>query len=359
MRIKLEPRAKAPLWLVAATPVFAVLLTLVFGALLFLALGYPPLEVMRLYFVASVSSGYDVAELFVKASPIMLCALGLMFCFRAGIWNIGAEGQLVLGAIAGSAVALAFPDTAGAWLLPVILIAGAAAGAAWAAIPAFFKTRFGANEILTSLMLVYVAQLLLSAMVTGPMRDPYGFNFPQSRVFQDSILMPILIEGTRFHAGIALGLVVFAVAMFIHARHVLGFGVRLMGMAPDAAVHAGFSKTRITWGVLLASGALAGLAGILEVTGPIERLLPSVSPGYGFTAIIVAFLGRLHPVGIVLASVIVALSYLGGELAQVVLKVPNAVTGVFQGVLLFTILACDLFVRYRVRLVASPQAKAA
>ena len=357
MRLRLEPRTEAPLWLVAATPVFAVLLTLVLGALLFLALGYPPLEVMKLYFVTPISDGYGVAELFVKASPIMLCALGLMFCFRAGVWNIGAEGQLAIGAVVGSAVALSLPDTTGPWILPVMLVMGAVGGMAWAAIPAFLKTRFGANEILTSLMLVYVATLLLSAMVHGPLRDPYGFNFPQSRTLQDAALLPILIEGTRFHAGIALGFVILVVTLVIHARHEIGFGVRLMGMAPKAAVHGGFSRSRMTWGVLLGSGALAGLAGILEVTGPIERLLPSVSPGYGFTAIIVAFLGRLHPIGVMLASFIMALSYLGGELAQVILKVPNAVTGVFQGVLLFTILGCDLFVRYRIR-VAKPMAAA-
>lgn len=351
MSLRLEPRIRAPLWLVVATPIFAVLLTLVFGALLFWLLGYPPLEAMHLYFVSPISSGYGVAELFVKATPIMLCAIGLMFCFRAGVWNIGAEGQLALGAAAGSAVVLALPDTTGAWVLPVMLVAGTVAGAAWAALPAYLKTRFNANEILTSLMLVYVALLLLSALAHGPLRDPYGFNFPQSRPLQEAALLPVLFDGTRFHVGILLGFAAVGVALLIHSRHEIGFGVRLMGAAPRAATHAGFSVSRMTWGVLLASGALAGLAGILEVAGPIGRLLPSVSPGYGFTAIIVAFLGRLHPVGVALASLVMALSYLGGELAQVIMKVPNSVTGVFQGVLLFTFLGCDLLVRYRIRLV--------
>ena len=359
MRLRLEPRVDAPLWLLAATPAFAVALTLLLGAAFFYALGYRPLEVMHVYFVAPVNSAYGVAELFVKAMPIFLCAVGLMFCFRAGVWNIGAEGQLTVGALVGSAVALAFPATAGAWLLPVMLVAGIAAGACWAAVPAFLKTRFGANEILTSLMLVYVAQLLLSALVHGPLRDPDGLNFPQSRRLQPDILLPILAEDTRLHAGLFACAVVLVVAVVVNARHVLGFGVRLMGLSPKAAVYSGFSRAKVTWGVLLASGATAGLAGICEVAGPIERLVPSVSPGYGFTAIIVAFLGRLHPVGVLLASFVMAISYLGGELAQLMLKVPSAVTGVFQGVLLFTLLGCDLVVRYKVRLAPAPRAAGA
>ena len=354
LRLRLEPRIDANAWLLVGTPVFAVLMTLVFGALLFFVLGYPPLQVMRMYFVEPVSTGYGVAELFVKASPIMLCAIGLMFCFRAGIWNIGAEGQLAMGAIGGSALVLALPDTTGAWILPASIIAGALAGAAWAFIPAYLKNRYGANEILTSLMLVYVALLFLNALVHGALRDPLGFNFPQSRTFQEAALLPKLIGGTRFHVGIVLTLVILLCSWVIYSRHVYGYGVRLMGMAPKAAEHAGFSSKKITVGVLLASGALAGIAGMAEVAGPIERLLPSVSPGYGFTAIIVAFLGRLHPVGVFFASLVMALSYLGGEIAQVILKVPSAVTGVFQGVLLFTFLGCDLLVRYHIRIVRTP-----
>ena len=260
MRLRLEPRTQAPLWLVLLMPVVAMSLTLLLGSLLFLILGYPPGEVMHLYFIAPLTTGYGVAELFVKASPLLLCAIGLMFCFRAGVWNIGAEGQIAVGALAGSALAILAPETVGAWILPLMLVAGVAGGTAWAALPALLKTKFGANEILTSLMLTYVGLLLLSAMVHGPLRDPYGFNFPQSRTLQESALLPIMLAGTRLHAGILLGFVAVLVAWVIHARHELGFAVRLMGQAPKAAVHAGFSRHRITWGVLLASGGLRRLS---------------------------------------------------------------------------------------------------
>ncbi len=280
---------------------------------------------------------------------MLLCALGLMFCFRAGVWNIGAEGQLLMGAALGSALAVHMAPDVGGWIIVPLLLLGMLGGALWATVPAFLKTRFGANEILSSLMLTYVAILLLSALVHGPLRDPDGSNFPHSRPIQDGALLPVIVEGTRLHLGAPLALLAAAAALFVHARHRLGFGVRLLGLAPRAAGYAGFDAGRLTWGVLLASGALAGLAGVIEVIGPIGRLNTSVSPGYGFTAIIVAFLGRLHPAGIIVAAAVVALSYLGGELAQIMLRIPNAVTGVFQGVLLFTLLGCDFGVRYRLR----------
>ena len=353
MQVRLEPRVHIPLWLSIASPIFALFLTLVISGLLFLALGYPPLEAMKVYFISPLETNYGIAELFVKAVPLLLCAIGLMFCFRAGIWNIGAEGQLVLGALVGSVIALKVSEDVGSWVLIVMLIMGMIGGALWAAIPALLKTRFGANEILSSLMLTYVAILLLNVMVHGPLRDPEGYNFPHSRVLQDGAILPIIWEGTRLHLGVILAFISVIIAYFIYARHELGFGVKLLGLAPRAAIYAGYSTKRLTWGVLLFSGALAGLAGIIEVAGPIERLTPTVSPGYGFTAIIVAFLGRLHPIGILFASFIIALSYLGGELAQILLKIPNAVTGVFQGILLFTLLGCDLLVNYKFRIVAS------
>lgn len=347
--LRLEPRETRPVWLLLVTPLMAVLLTLLLGGVVFTLIGIKPLEAMRVYFVYPLADLYGVGELFVKATPLMLCALGLMFCFRAGIWNIGAEGQLTIGALLGSTVALQFPDMPAWLLIPAMVSAGALGGILWAMIPALFKTRFNANEILTTLMLVYVAQLLLSALVHGPLRDPHGFNFPQSARFGDTALIPIILADTRLHAGFLFAMLAMAVGLVMHFSHRLGFAVRLMGQAPLAAIHGGFSSSRITWGVLLLSGALAGIAGLLEVAGPIGRLSSNVSPGYGFTAIIVAFLGRLHPVGIVLASMLLALSYLGGELAQILLKVPNAVTGVFQGILLLFLLASDVVVRYRIR----------
>jgi simple sugar transport system permease protein len=331
------------------SPLAAALATLAVGFVLFSLLGKDPVEAFNAFFVKPVDSLYGVGELLLKASPLMLIATGLAIGYRANVWNIGAEGQLTLGAIAGGGLALAFPDAPAALLLPAMLVAGALGGMAWAAIPAWLRTRFHANEILTSLMLVYIATYLLSYLVHGPWRDPEGFNFPQSRLFGESALLPNLIAETRLNVGVLLALAVVAAGWVFVQRSLLGFQMRVAGLAPAAASYAGISSTRNVWIALLIGGACAGLAGIQEAAGPVGQLLPSLSPGYGFAAIIVAFVGRLHPVGILFASLLMSLLYLGGESAQLNLALPSAVTGLFQGTLLFFLLAADVFVHYRVR----------
>ena len=349
MLIRLEPRGGASRFWSYATPVLAVALTILGGLVLFAVLGRNPLVGLYYFFIAPLTSLYGLSELFVKATPIVLCAIGLALGFRANVWNIGAEGQLTLGAIAGGAVALAFYEVESVFLLPAMIVAGALGGMAWAAIPAWLKTRFNANEILVSLMLTYVATLLLSTLVHGPLRDPDGYNFPESRLFHDAALLPVVWDGTRLHLGAILTLAVVAAAWVVLARTLTGFQIKVIGMAPRAAGYAGFSQKKMVWITLLLSGGLAGMAGLFEVAGPIGQLLPSISPGYGFTAIIVAFLGRLHPLGILLAGLLVALSYLGGELVQIELGMPQATTGVFQGMLLFFLLGSDVLIRYRLR----------
>lgn len=336
--------SRAMLWL---APVFAIVLTLAAGAAMFLVLGQEPQAAFWSFFVKPVSSLYGIGELILKATPLILIGLGLSIGFRANVWNIGAEGQLIIGAIAGSGLAIAYPEGAGLWLLPAVLLAGTAGGLAWAAIPAFLKTRFNANEILTSLMLTYVASLLLAYLVYGPWRDPDGFNFPQSAIFDASATLPLILGGTRLHLGILLVPLAVAGIWFLLARGHLGFQVTVAGQAPAAASFAGYDAKRITWISLLISGGLAGLAGVMEVAGPIGQLLPVISPGYGFTAIIVAFLGRLHPLGILFAGLLMALTFLGAETVQIDLGLPLAVAGVFQGMLLFFLLACDVTIRYR------------
>jgi ABC-type uncharacterized transport system permease subunit len=347
---RLEPRPEVSRAMTVATPVIAVALTVLTGFVLFALMGYDPGESLFYFFVSPILSVYGLAELAIKATPLVLIATGLAIGFRAGVWNIGAEGQLTLGAIAGGTLGLWLIDQEGAWILPLICLAGIAGGMAWAAIPAFLKTRFEVNEILTSLMLTYVATLLLSALVYGPLKDPEGFNFPQSKMFSASETLPVILEGTRLHAGAAVALLVALAGWLLISRTLIGFEVKVVGQAPAAARFAGFSEKRMVWFCLLLSGGLAGLAGLFEVAGPIGQLVPSVSPGYGFTAIIVAFLGRLHPAGVLLAGLIMALSYLGGENVQISVGLPQAVTGVFQGMLLFFLLACDVLIRYRIRL---------
>ena len=341
-----------------ATPVIAVGLTVVAGFVLFALLGRDPVNGLYQFFISPVSTHYGLAELGVKATPLILIALGLAVGFRAGIWNIGAEGQLTLGAIAGGGGALLFWNVDGLYVLPLMVIAGVLGGMAWTAIPAFLKARFEVNEILVSLMLTYVATLLLSLLVHGPWKDPEGFGFPESRLFTDSALMPVILEGTRLHVGAAFVPLAALFTWVLLARTLVGFQVRVIGQAPSAARFAGFSRTRMIWFCFLLAGGLAGLAGLFEVAGPVQQLVPTISPGYGFTAIIVAFLGRLHPLGIVLAGLLVALSYLGGENAQIAAGLPQAVTGVFQGLLLFFLLGSDVLVHYRLRLGAAPAARA-
>ena len=347
MRLRLEPRIAPSVALRYGSPVIALALTMVLGSILFAALGRDPLEALYTFFVRPVSTLYGLSELAIKAAPLLLCAVGLAVGFRGNVWNIGAEGQLTMGAIFGGGVALAFYGAEGPWLLPLMIVAGGIGGMLYGAIPAFLKTRFNANEILTSLMLTYVAIQVLGYLVHGPWRDPEGYNFPETRLFGDDALLPILIEGTRLHGGVVLALIATVGCWILVSRTFAGFQLRVVGQAIEAANYAGFSRNRVIWISFLVSGGLAGLAGLGEVAGPIGQLNPTISPGYGFAAIIVAFLGRLHPLGVLLASLLMALMYLGGESLQMNLNLPLAITGVFQGLLLFLVLASDVFIRYR------------
>ncbi len=346
--ITLQRRADPSRLMGYLAPLLALGITLLAGLLLFAILGVPIGAAFYAFFIEPVSSLYGWAELGVKAAPLIIIGVALSIGFRAQVWNIGAEGQLILGGIAGAAVALLFHENDGWYVLPLMILAGVAGGMAWAAIPALLKTRFNVNEILTSLMLTYVATLLLSWLVSGPMRDPDGFNFPESRMFHDAALLPRILEGTRLHAGAMVALGVVLAGWVLLTRTLLGFALRVNGAAPRAGAHAGFSQKKLIWTALMIGGGCAGLAGLFEVAGPIGQLLPSISPGYGFTAIIVAFLGRLHPIGVLFAGLVMALSYLGGETAQITLSLPLAVTGVFQGLLLFFLLATDVLINYRV-----------
>jgi ABC-type uncharacterized transport system permease subunit len=350
--LRIEQRKEPSRFMLYATPFVAVALTIVSGFILFSILGRNPIEAMRLIFISPLTSLYSISELIVKATPLVLIAVGLAFGFRAGVWNIGAEGQFAIGALSGGAVALALYEVEGIWVLPLVCVAGALGGMAWAAIPAFLRTRFNTNEILVSLMLVYVATLLLSVLVHGPLRDPEGMNFPESRLFHDAALLPILIEGTRAHIGFLVALLAVIVAWVLFRSHMIGFQIKVVGQAPRAARFAGFSNSRIVWFCFLVSGGLSGLAGVFEATGPVGQIVPALPVGYGFTAIIVAFLGRLHPLGILIGGLLLALTYIGGEAAQIAMNLPSAVTRVFQGMLLFFLLATDVLINYRLRWIA-------
>jgi simple sugar transport system permease protein len=356
MRLVLERRAERSAAIAITSPAIAVVLTLATISVLFALLGKNPVAALQVYFVDPLTDAYTLQELAVKATPLVMIATGLSLCYVANVWNIGAEGQFIIGAVAGSWLAVRTQGTdAGAWVLPVMLLLGAAGGALYAMIPAICRVRFGANEILVSLMLVYVADLFMDYLVRGPWRDPHGLNFPTTADFDPVATVPALIEGSRLHAGAILALIVVLLAGVLLGRTLKGFEIRVVGAAPKAAAFAGFHADRIVLFCFAVSGALAGLAGIIEVAGPVGHLQPGISPGYGFTAIIVAFLGRLNPLGILVAGLFLALTYIGGEAAQIALKVPLDLTKVFQGILLFYVLACDSLILHRIRIAGTPR----
>ena len=351
MQLVLEKRAERSAAIAIASPLIAIALTLVTMAVLFAILNKDPIEALGVYFVEPLTDPYSLEEIAVKATPLVMIAVGLSLCYIANIWNIGAEGQFLVGAVAGSWLAVRTNGTGvGHWVLLAMLILGALGGALYAIIPAICRIRFGASEILTSLMLVYVADLGMDYLVRGPWRDPHGLNFPTTAEFDPVATVPILIEGSRLHAGAIVALLVVMAAAVLLGRTIMGFEIRLVGAAPKAARFSGFDADKLVLLTFAISGALAGLAGIIEVAGPVGHLQPGISPGYGFTAIIVAFLGRLNPIGILIAGLFLALTFIGGEGAEISMKIPVDLTKVFLGILLFYVLACDSFIVYRIRL---------
>ena len=347
--LKLEARPQPSQAMSLASPLLALAIAVVIGVILFAALGKDPLRGLQMFFVEPINSGARWSEIAVKATPLVLIGLGLAICYRSNVWNIGAEGQYVIGAIFASGVAMqAGADTSRA-IVVAILVAGIVGGMLWAGLVALLRDRFNANEILVSLMLVYVATLVLSYLVYGPWKDPKGYNFPQTITFAAATKIPRLIDGARLNIGVLIALAAVALGWLFMFRTYQGFQLQVGGLAPAAARYAGFSSRRALWLSLLISGGLAGLAGGLEAAGPLGQLTPYVPVGYGFAAIIVAYVGRLHPVGVVFAAILMSMFYIGGELAQSRLGLPKSLTGVFQGLLLFTLLACDTLIHYRIR----------
>ena len=351
MKIELQKRAGASNTFALLSPLIALALMMIAGALMFIILGKNPLTGLYVYFIEPLTDPWSREQILVKATPLTLIAIGLAVCFRSGNWNIGAEGQYLIGGLFGAALPVLFHQWESPILLPLMLLMGMAGGALYGFIPAILKSRFGTNEILTSLMLVYVAQQFVDWVVRGPWRDPMGMGFPGTRSFNESGALPKLFEFGDAHYGAVLAVIAAIVLWFLLSKTLKGFEIAVLGQNPRAGRFAGFSAKKMTIFAFLVSGALAGLAGIGEVSGSVGKLDDKLSLGYGFAAIIVAFLGRLNPLGIVAAGLILALSYIGGEAAQISLGVSDRATRVFQGLLLFFVLACDTLIHYRITLV--------
>jgi ABC-type uncharacterized transport system permease subunit len=343
---RLEKRAERSAAMALASPFIALALTVVTAAIIFALRGNDPLHALYVYFIEPLTALWSVEQLLVKASPLILIGAGLAVAYRANVWNIGAEGQLTAGAIAAGAVPILLPTWQSPLTLILMMLMGLIGGMAWAVIPAYLRNRFNANEILTSLMLVYVVQLLLDWLVRGPWRDPQGFNFPKSITFESWQLLPYFTSG--IHLGVVISALLALALGFVMARTLKGFEITVTGHSPRAARFSGFSQQRTVLFCMLLSGGLAGLAGAFEISSVVGQLQPQISPGYGFAAIIVAFLGRLNPVGVIFAGLLLALSYIGGEAVQTALQIPDKITRVIQGILLFYILACDTLINYRI-----------
>jgi simple sugar transport system permease protein len=351
--LRLEPRPQPSKLMALLSPMLALALTALLAAVLFAALGKDPVRGLAMFFVEPFSNLRQISELVLKATPLIVIALGLAVCYRSNVWNIGAEGQFLFGIVVGGGVAL-WLTTHGIVLpkivaIPVVLIGGVVGGMAWAAITALLRDKFNASEILVSLMLVYVAQQLVNYLVFGPWKDPMGFNFPQTKNFDASTWLPVIVPGTRLNLGILIALALVALTWVFMFRLFRGYQLQVGGLAPAAARYAGFSSSSALWTALMISGGLAGLAGGIEAIGTFRQITPHVSTGLGFTAIIVCFVGRLHPVGIIFAGLLLSTMIIGGELGQSRLGLPNALTGVFQGLLLVLLLACDTLIHFRIR----------
>ncbi|HEX6708496.1 MAG TPA: ABC transporter permease [Albitalea sp.] len=356
--LKLEARPAPSKLMSVASPLLALAITVVLGVILFMLLGKDPLRGLQVFFIEPLKSGYALSELALKATPLLLIALGLSVCFRSNVWNIGAEGQFIIGAIAAGGVAMMADKDSSRFIVLAILAAGVLGGMAWAGIVAFLRDKANANEILVSLMLVYVAEMVLSYLVYGPWKDPAGYNFPQTISFLEPTKIPRLFAGWRVNIGAVIAVVAVGVFWIFLSRIHAGFQLQVGGLAPAAARYAGFSSRKALWMAMLGSGGMAGLAGALEAAGPLGQLTPHVPAGYGFAAIIVAFVGRLHPLGVVFSALLMSMLYIGGELAQSRLGLPKSLTGVFQGLLLFTLLACDTLIHYRFRWQPAPRGHA-
>lgn len=359
MSFRLEKRPEPSTLMLYLTPIFAVLLTMVVGAVIFSLIGYDGIGAVREIFLTPLTNAYKWQDLGIKAAPLIIIGVGLSVAYRANVWNIGAEGQYVVGGLAGTWVALATYGMTGPWILPLLILAGVVGGALYAAIPALLRTRLNVNEILTSLMLTYASIQLVYYLIRAPWKDPMGMGFPQTRLFSEAARLPTIIPGTIVHLGVPIAIVVALIAWFIMTRSVFGYQMRVVGAAPSAARYGGFSENKTIWLAMLVSGGLAGLAGALEVAGPFQRMVPGFPTNYGFTAIIVAFLGRLNPLGVIFAGIVLAITFVGGEVAQTTIGLPNAATGIFQAMMLFFLLAGDLLVRYRIRRIVTVPAKGA
>ena len=348
MRITFEKRLERSRLSIIIVPLFSFIMALLFGAVILLAFGVNPLQAYAVMVKGSLGSIYALSETLVKAIPLMLTGLGVSISFRMLFWNIGAEGQLAMGGIAATFVALFLEPYIPSFLvLPAMMLAAVLAGALWGLIPAALKAAIGVNEILTTLMMNYIAILFVEYLYFGPWRDPEGYGFPGTAQFPKSAWLPIFTG--RVHIGILFAVAAAALNWFILNYTKRGYEIRLIGQNPRAARYTGVNISRNIIVVMLLSGGMAGLAGMAEVSGIAHRLYSGLTSGYGYTAIIIAWLASLNPWGILLVAFLMGGLIVGGDQIQIAMQTPAAVAQVLQGAILFFMLGGSIFANYRIR----------
>lgn len=347
--MRLERRAETPAVLSVAVPVLALLAAFVIGALLIMISGASVPAAYAAMVEGAFGSRFALTETLTRAAPLMLTGLAAAVAFRARLWNIGAEGQLYGGALAAvwiGTAPLGIPD---GLLLPAVIVAGAVAGGLLLLGPAVLKTRFGVDEVVTTLLLNFIVLLFVSMMIEGPMKDPMAMGWPQSETLPMAAELPRLIPRTRLHAGLIMALVAAGLIYVMMTRTVLGFEMRAVGASPRAARFAGMGVGRVMLLVALISGGLAGLAGVSEVAGRTGYLTLDMSPGYGTGGVVVAMLAQLHPLGVVLGALMVASIFVGADAMSRAVGVPTYIADVLVAVSLLCMLTAMLFARYRLR----------
>ena len=346
--IRVEPRENPSRAFAIGIPVLSAVIALAFAAIPLLAAGANPITAYGEMAKGVFGSVFAVSEMLTRATPLIFTGLAAALAFRAKLWNIGAEGQLYLGAMAAVAIGSGVLDISGILLLPLIIVLGSAAGAIGMAAPTYLKVRFGADEVVTTLLLNFIILIFVQMMLEGPLQDPMGLGWPQSAPVLDQGILPPLMDRMRVHSGLIIALVLAAIAQFMLARSVWGFKLRAVGENAAAARHAGINVNRSLFGVAAISGGLAGLAGVSEVAGLKGYLTSDLSPGFGYTGIVVAMLAGLSPVGVVIAALFIASVFVGADSMSRAMGVSSFLADLVVSVSLLCVLVGGFIARYRI-----------
>ena len=347
--MEIVPRDSTRPWVTVLIPVIAGFVSLLLAAVPLSLAGAQILEAYAQMAAGVFGSVFTITETLTRATPLIFTGLAAAIAFRARLWNIGAEGQLYLGALAAVWIGTGMIDGPPILMIPLVLLAGAAAGAVGMLGPAILKTRFGADEVVTSLLLNFIILILVQMMLEGPFKDPMGLGWPQSEPILDSASLPALVERMRLHAGFLLAIAVAVVAHAVLAYTVWGFRIRAVGDNASAARHAGIGVNRTLLGVAMVSGACAGLAGVSEVAGLKGYLTSDLSPGFGYAGIVVAMLAGLSPAGVILASLFVASVFVGADSMSRAMGVSSYLADLIVSMSLVCMLVSGFFARFRLR----------